>query len=160
MGGVYVTLKWRQFSSFWLIVFIYGRWCTTVQLFEVSKRQKIYIYIYMLFRNYSEIIVFSKDALNVSKVTVKMIIMYNKCIMNVVLLNFHQRILSKYVSWSKYLAAQLFSALIIWINVSWAENQHIRCLKDHVTLKSGVMTISFGIRIHLILKILTNYFKF
>ncbi len=32
---------------------------------------------------------------------------------------------------------QLFSTSIIWRNVSWAPNQHIRMMMDHVTLKTG-----------------------
>ncbi len=37
---------------------------------------------------------------------------------------------------------KLFSALIIIRNVSWATNQYIRMiLKDHVTLKTGVMML-------------------
>jgi len=51
---------------------------------------------------------------------------------NAVLLNFRQ----------KYEAAQLFSTLIIIIKVSWASNHHIRLiLKDHVTLKTGLMML-------------------
>jgi len=39
----------------------------------------------------------------------------------------------------KYKAAQLFTTLIILINVSWAE----WFLKDHVTLKTGVMIMKY-----------------
>jgi len=34
----------------------------------------------------------------------------------------------------------MFSALMMIINVSWASNHHIR-MKDHVTLKTGVMML-------------------
>ncbi len=43
---------------------------------------------------------------------------------------------------TKYWAAQLFSALIIIINVSWAANQYIIMIsEDHVTLKTGGMML-------------------
>ncbi len=68
---------------------------------------------------------FSMDALNLPKVTVKILIMFlNKCC-------FFEN-----VSWFpyKYEAAQLFSTLIIIRNVSWAANQHIRMIsEDHDT---------------------------
>ncbi len=39
----------------------------------------------------------------------------------------------------QYEAAQLFSALIIIRNVSWAANHYIRMIsEDHVTLKTGI----------------------
>ncbi len=42
----------------------------------------------------------------------------------------------------KYEAAQLFTALIIIRNVSWAANQYIIMIsEDHVTLKTGVMML-------------------
>ncbi len=46
-------------------------------------------------------------------------------------LSIHQKIL-KNVSWfpQKYEATQLFSALIIIRNVSWAANQHIRMISE------------------------------
>ncbi len=59
----------------------------------------------------------------------------------------------------KYLAAQLFSILMIIRNVSWAANQHV--LKDHVTLKTGVMMLKITL-INYILKytkIENSYFK-
>ncbi len=64
---------------------------------------------------------FSMDALNLPKVTVKILIMFlNKCC-------FFEN-----VSWFpyKYEAAQLFSTLIIIRNVSWAANQHIRMISE------------------------------
>ncbi len=46
-----------------------------------------------------------------------------------------------------YEAALLFSTLIIR-NVSWAEHQLLECfLKDHVTLKTGVMMLEIQLRI-------------
>ncbi len=67
----------------------------------------------------------------------------------------------------KYLAAQLFSTLMIIIrNVSWAVNQHIRMIsEDHVTLKTGVMMLKIQLHITEINYILTyihienSYFK-
>ncbi len=60
----------------------------------------------------------------------------------------------------KYCAAQLFSTLIIIINVSWAANQHIRMISDdHVTLKTGVMMLKiqlFNIYSHR-KKVILNY---
>ncbi len=45
-----------------------------------------------------------------------------------------------------YEAAQLFSTLIIIINVCWAVNQYIRVIsEDHVTLKTGVMMLKIQI---------------
>ncbi len=42
----------------------------------------------------------------------------------------------------KTILAKLFLILILIINVSRAPNQHIRMiLKDHVTLKTGVMML-------------------
>ncbi len=48
----------------------------------------------------------------------------------------------------KYWAAQLFPALIIIRNVSWAVNQYIIMIsEDHVTLKTGVMMLKIQLRI-------------
>jgi len=53
-------------------------------------------------------------------------------IFSTVLFNFiHQRILTKLSRFpQKYEAAQLFSTLIIIINVSWASNHHIRVISE------------------------------
>ncbi len=48
----------------------------------------------------------------------------------------------------KYEAAQLFSALILIRNVSWASNQYIIMIyEDHVTLKTGGMMLEIQLRI-------------
>jgi len=48
-----------------------------------------------------------------------------------------QRILKKCITISTKNCKQ---HILILRNVSWAKNQHIINLKDHVTLKTGVMT--------------------
>ncbi len=56
----------------------------------------------------------------------------------------------KNVAWfpQKYEAARLFLRMIIIRNVSWAANQHIEWfLKDHVTLKTGVMMLKIQLYI-------------
>ncbi len=48
----------------------------------------------------------------------------------------------------KYCAAQLFSALILIRNVSWASIQHIIMIsEDHVTLKTGGMMLEIQIHV-------------
>ncbi len=48
----------------------------------------------------------------------------------------------------KYCAAQLFSILIIIINVSRAVNQYIIMIsEDHVTLKTGGMMLKIQLRL-------------
>ncbi len=48
----------------------------------------------------------------------------------------------------KYEAAQLFSALILIRNVSWASIQYIIMIsEDHVTLKTGLMMLEIQLRI-------------
>ncbi len=48
----------------------------------------------------------------------------------------------------KYEAAQLFSALVIIRNVSWASIQYIIMIsEDHVTLKTGGMMLEIQLRI-------------
>ncbi len=61
----------------------------------------------------------------------------------------YQRILKKVSRFpQKYEATQLFSTLMIFRNVSWAVNQHIRLIsEDHVTLKTGVMMLKIQLRI-------------
>ncbi len=95
-------------------------------------------------------LLFSKDALNWSKVTVKIFIILqkisisNKCCSFE--LSIHLWILKNkmYQFPQKYSAAQLFSTLIIIRNVSWAANQHIRMIsEDHVTLILFYIHISY-----------------
>ncbi len=99
------------------------------------------------------LLLFSKDALNWSKVKIKTFRMLQKsyvCMLhfifqiNAVLLNVlficeSWKIKLITVSTTKYWAAP---TLIIIINVSWAANQHIIMIsEDHVTLKTGVMML-------------------
>ncbi len=96
---------------------------TTVQKIGVSK---------ISFLN-KLILLFRKDALNWSEVTVKVCIKYfyfKKC--RSFELPVHQRI-KKYQFPQKYEAAQPFSMLMMIIiirNVSWAANQHIRMISE------------------------------
>ncbi len=91
---------------------------------------------------------FSKEALNKSKVRVKVFIMFQKLsILNKCCsfgLSIHQRILkiNCITISTKTQFARLFPTLIIIRNVSWAVNQHIIMIsEDHVTLKTGVMML-------------------
>ncbi len=65
-------------------------------------------------------LLFSKDALHWSKVTVKTFIMSKDFYI-------HQRILKKYQDFHKNLKHRFFQ-LILMRDVSWAENQHIRII--------------------------------
>ncbi len=83
----------------------------------------------------NKILLFSKNALNWSIVAVKTFIMLQKILfqINSVLLNFLFTARSwkiKYITVSRIIfeASELFSALIIIRNVSWAENQYIRII--------------------------------
>ncbi len=60
------------------------------------------------------------------------------------MLFFSNIFIKKYDLSQKYEAAQLFSTLIIIINVSWAANRYIRMISDdHVTLKTGGMMLKW-----------------
>ncbi len=60
------------------------------------------------------------------------------------MLFFSNIFIKKYDLSQKYEAAQLFSTLIIIINVSWAANRYIRMISDdHVTLKTGGMMLEW-----------------
>ncbi len=100
------------------------------------------------------IVLFSKDALNWSKVTVKTFIMLQKISISNFLFSISISVLflimknkmSRFPQ--KYWSAQLFSTLIIIRNVSWASNQHIIMIsEDHVALKTGVMMLKIQLRI-------------
>ncbi len=94
---------------------------------------------------WKSILLISINALNWSKVTIKMFIMLqlifisNKCCSFE--LSIHQRILKK--KNLSQVPAQLVSKLMKIIrNASWAVNQHIIMIsEDHVTLKTGVMML-------------------
>ncbi len=103
---------------------------TTVQKFGGSN---IFLCVFFWKRL---ILFFSKDALNLSKVTVNTFIMLQKIsILNKCCsfeLAIHQRILEKkciMVS-TKILRSTTVSTLIITRNVSWAANQHIRMISE------------------------------
>ncbi len=90
-------------------------------------------------RYHSKVLLLREDAFNSSEVTVRTFIMLQK-------ISFSNQFCSfLFYSWwflQKYEGAQLFSTLIIIINVSWAVNQHIRMIsEDHVTLNTGVMML-------------------
>ena len=74
------------------------------------------------------ILLFSKNALNWSKVTVKTFIMLQKIIfqINAVLLNF----LFIKESWKKKNIVHKYFVQLYTINVSWAANQHIRMISE------------------------------
>ncbi len=121
--------KWMQWKFLW------------IKAFAGSAR-------FLSFFLKTIVLLFIKDALNCSKVTVMTFIMLqkisisNKCCS--LERSIHQRILKNkmYQFPQKYCAAQLFSTLIIIRNVSWAANQHIIMIsEDHVTLKTGVMML-------------------
>ncbi len=82
------------------------------------------------------LLLFSKDALDWSKVTVKTFIKFQKVLLYFLFIKKSWKIYNDHAQ--KYEAAQLFSVIIR--HVSW--NLHIIMIsEDHVTLKTGVMML-------------------
>ncbi len=94
--------------------FLWKPWYTPIQKLDFFKY--IYIYIYFLKK---AILLFSKDALNLSKVTI-----YTS------FLNYNIYRMVEYHGFHKNIKQQkLFSTFIIR-NVSWAANHHIRLISE------------------------------